>query len=175
MVFPAISPAQAIQLGVAAQAAGSAAASAFAGLLRSAASLLAPSATDEASPNSASPTPRAASGGGTTDLAVLSGQIDSLLSQIADRVRQLFAGGNCELPSGGVTLEQGSSGDLTVSGQGSQGPQLSRLLQQDGLLQSLFRSLAARRQLFASATSPGETAGPMQLHVDAGGMRTVTA
>jgi hypothetical protein len=163
MLFPAISPAQAVQLGVAAQAAGSAAAAAFADLLRSAASLLAPTEGT----NAAAVSERdAAQSGSATDLSVLRGQIDSLLTRIADRVRQLFATENRPLPQQGVILAK-HSGYVAVSLPGEAGASLPRLVQQDDLLRSLVRALAARRELLDSATSPDASTSPLRLHVKA--------
>jgi hypothetical protein len=170
MAFPAISPAQAVQLGVVAQAAGSAAASAFSDLFRSAAELLAPATQCESragSPNQTSV--------GSSDLSVLSGQIESLLSRIAERVRDIMAAGQRQIPPGGLTLAQDPGGNVAVVGEGEEGPALSPLLQQDDLLRSLFRALDARKLLFDSASSPGESGGPLQLRVDAAGARTVGA
>ena len=90
MAIPPISPVHAVALGVAAQAAGSAAASAFADLLRSAAALLTPESRTDGSPVS----PPALKTPGISELTVLGGQIESLLGQIADRVRELFVAGN---------------------------------------------------------------------------------
>jgi hypothetical protein len=167
MVFPVISPAQAIQLGIAAQAVGSAAVSTFADLLRSAAGLLSPAPAEGTKGGCATPACNGNRPGGTADLAVLSGQIDSLLSRISERVRQLVTAGDARLPAAGVTLARDAAGNLAVSGQGQNVPALSQLLQQDGLLQSLFSALGARRQLLDSTTGNAGPSGPLLLHVDA--------
>ena len=173
MGFPAISPVQAIQLGVAAQAAGSVAASAFSDLLRSAAEFLAPEKPCKSCSDSPGAADRLPAAAGGSDLSVLSGQIESLLSQIADRVRTIVSAGGRPFPAEGLTLSQNPAGNVAVAGESAQGPALSPLLQQDGLLRSLFRALDARKRLFDSASPAAEPGAPLRLHVDANGARTV--
>jgi len=176
MAFPPISVSQAVQLGIAAHAVGSAASSAFSELLRSAADFLTnreetPTAT---APSSVKTGLQQTAQSNRSDVSVLSGQIESLLRQFHSRVKQLIAGNHAVLPDNGLTVSSGQDGQLAISGNGAD-QDLTGLLRFDDLLGSLFRALEARQRLLHSATS-GTTANgsvPFRLQVSETGVRPV--
>lgn len=167
MAIPPITVVQAIQLGAAAHAAGSAATAAFSELLRSAADFLSPGPSDRKPADAVSSLGNSSKTSVISDLSVLGEQIASLLSRVHSRILEIVSTNQGTVPAEGISLTQDSAGDLSVSGTGTDGSNLATRLQQDSVLGSLIRSLAARKRLFDSVSTGQESTRPLQLNVNA--------
>jgi len=162
MSLPPITPAQAIQLGIAAQAVASTAASTFSGLLQEGMQFLSNvTGEPEASASGVSESPSGSRRGlaaerasGDSDLNVLRAQIGSLLKRLHSEFRQLFQDNGLAFPSTGVTLAQQADGRIELEGALADKGHLQHLLEGHDSLPSLIRAVAARQRLLSKVTSP---------------------
>lgn len=158
MSIPPISPMQAVQIGLVAKTAGTAAASAFSNLLRSAADLLGGIASpQESQPAATSPT------SGSSDIGVLQGQIGSLLKSFNSTLKELLGGSGIAVPEGGLTVSQTPSG-LGIAESHPEKSRIEDLLNGSEGLTDMFRGIIARKQLLQSA-APSAAGNSSQVHV----------
>ncbi len=162
MSIPPISPMQAVQIGLAAKAAGTVAVTAFSDLLRSAADFL-------GGEQSATPTVGQASGpstnGSRNDVGILQGQIESLLKSFGSHLKDLIAGNGIALPDSGLTVTQSPTG-LGVLENHPEKSRIEDVLNGSGTLTEMFRAIIARQQLLQSAL-PSSATPAQQIHVAA--------